>query len=536
MLAHRLGQDRGVRILLLEAGGSDGSPKIRIPLTWGLILRDRLFDWGYFTEPEPGMDGRRIECARGKVLGGSSSINGMHYARGAPQDYDHWATDLGLPDWSYERVLPYFKRSESWEDGADHWRGGDGPLTVVTSRFADPLIDAFFDATDRIGYPRNRDYNAETVDGIGRMQMTIRRGFRCSAAVAFLRPALARGNITLQTHAIATRVRFEGSRAVGIEYRHNGDTHVAYAEREVILSGGVINSPHLLMLSGIGDPAQLAQHGIAVKAPLKGVGRNLQDHVVADVRYRRRGRGTLHKLLRLDRLTFDIARNILLGDGLSGSVPASAIGLIRAEPQLALPNAEVILAAGPMNSAPHFAPFLKPYTDAFGIKGLMLQPESRGEITLASASPTDAPLIRQNFLSTEHDIRTMREIIRRMREIAAQPALATFVAEELAPGVGQSSDAAIDAFVRRTAITLHHPAGTCKMGAANDDMAVLDGELRVRGVERLRVVDGSSMPRIVRAPINAPIIMIAEKAADLLRGIQAPPSVPPRSDRQPTAQ
>ncbi|GGF11028.1 dehydrogenase [Aliidongia dinghuensis] len=518
VLAHRLGEDPDVRILVLEAGGADRSPIIKIPLTWGLILKHRMFDWGYFTEPEPGMDGRRIECARGKVVGGCTSINGMAYARGIPEDYDHWANDLGLKDWSYDRVLPYFKHSESWEAGESELRGGSGPLTVETLRFEDPLVEAFLNATDRAGHGRTDDYNGARSDGFGPMQATLRRGLRCSAAVAYLRPALARGNITLRTGALATQVLFEGARAAGLAYRRGGATHEIRAERGVLLCGGVINSPQLLMLSGIGDPAELRRHGIAVRAALSGVGRNLQDHVVCDVRWRRRTPGPLHRGLRLDRIGIDLMRAFLFGTGLASRIPAAAVGLVRSQPDVALPDAQFILAAGPMNAAPHLEPFLKAYTDAFGIKGVMLQPESHGTVQLASADPTVPAVIRQNFLATEGDRQTIRAMVRRMREIGAQAPLQPFIAEELAPGAGQTTDAEIDAFVRRTAITLHHPVGTCRMGADGDDDAVLDGRMRVRGIEGLRVVDGSALPRVVRGPTNAPILMMAEKIADDLRG------------------
>ncbi|MDB5363907.1 MAG: choline dehydrogenase [Rhodospirillales bacterium] len=517
VLAHRLGQDSGARILLLEAGGADRSPIIKIPLTWGLILKHRLYDWGYFTEPEAGMDGRRIECARGKVLGGCTSINGMAYARGMAEDYDHWARDLGLPDWSYERVLPYFKRSESWEGGESALRGGDGPLTVGTLRFADPVIDAFLAATDLAGYARTDDYNGAGAEGFGPMQATIRNGLRCSAAVAYLRPALARGNVTLRTGALATRVLVDKTRATGIEYARRGALRRVRADRAVLLCGGVINSPQLLMLSGIGDPVELRRHGIPVQAALPGVGRNLQDHVVCDVRWRRREPGPLHRGLRADRIALDLVRTVLFGTGLASQVPAAAVGLVRSSPDVALPDAQFILAAGPMNAGPYLKPFAQPYTDAFGIKGIMLQPESRGTVTLASADPAQLAVIRQNFLSTEGDVRTIRAMVRRMREIGEQAPLGRFIAEELAPGAGQTSDAEIDAFVRRTAITLHHPVGTCKMGADDDAGAVLDGRMRVRGIDGLRVVDGSALPRVVRGPTNAPILMLAEKIADDLR-------------------
>ena len=517
-LANRLGEDPDLRILVLEAGGADRSPIIQVPLTWGLILKHRMFDWGYFTEPEPGMDGRRIECSRGKVVGGCTSINGMTYARGAREDYDHWATDLGLQGWSFDEVLPYFKRSEAWQLGGNALRGGSGPLHVTRMIFEDPLVEAFEDAAELAGYRRNDDYNGASIEGFGPMQSTIRKGRRWNAASAYLRPALARGNVTLQTGALVARVVFEGDRAVGVEVLHNGQREVVRARREVLLAGGVINSPQLLMLSGIGDPAELQRHDITVKVALPGVGRNLQDHVVCDVRWRRREQGPLHKVLRLDRLGVDLLKTWFVGSGISGTVPAASVGLVRSQPHLALPDALLILAAGPMNAAPHLSPLLEAYTDAFGIKGVYLTPDSRGQITLASADPAAAAVIRQNFFSAGSDLKAVREMVRRMREIGAQAPLASFIADEIAPGADQTSDEQVEAFIRRTAITLHHPVGTCKMGTDNDPMAVLDASMRVRGVQGLRVIDGAAMPRIVRGPTNAPIIMMAEKASDQILG------------------
>ncbi|WP_326542741.1 GMC family oxidoreductase [Pseudorhodoferax sp.] len=526
-LAYRLGEDADLRILVLEAGGADRSPILRVPLTWGLILKHRMFDWGYFTEPEPGLDGRRIECARGKVLGGCTSVNGMAYARGAREDYDHWAFGLGLRGWSYQEVLPYFRRSESWEDGASALRGGEGPLTVTRLLYDDPLVEAFLKACDRAGHARNADYNGASAEGFGPMQATIRRGLRWSAASAYLRPAVARGNVTVQTGTLVRRVVFAGDRATGVELVENGRRRTVHARREVLLAGGVVNSPQLLMLSGVGDPAQLRRHGIAVQAELPGVGRNLHDHLVCDVRWRRNGNGPLHRALRLDRIAVDLLRTWLHGSGQSSRVPAAAVGLVRSQPQLRLPDVQMILAAAPMTAGPHLAPLLPAYTDAFGIKGVFLTPESRGEVTLASADPAQHAVIRQNFLATQGDRVAMREMVRRMREIGAQAPLQPFIAEELAPGAGQTNDAQIDAFVRRTAITLHHPVGTCRMGMDGDAQAVLDTQLRVRGLRGLRVVDGSAMPCVVRGPTNAPIIMMAEKAADLLRG-RAAPALPDR--------
>lgn len=535
-LAYRLGADPSLKILLLEAGGPDRSPIIKIPLTWGLILKHRLYDWGYFTEPETGMDGRRIECARGKVLGGCTSINGMAYARGAREDYDHWARGLGLDGWSYDDVLPYFKRSESWQGGASELRGGSGPLTVTRLDYQDPLLDAFMQATDLSGFPRNDDYNGASAEGFGPMQTTIRRGKRWSAASAFLRPAVARGNVTVRTGALVRRVIIEGQRAVGVELAAGGQADTVRAGREVVLCGGVINSPQVLMLSGIGEAAQLRRHGIPVTADLPGVGQNLQDHIVCDVRWKRAGEpGPLYRALRLDRIAIDLLRTWFFGSGLSGKVPAAAVGMVRTQPTLELPDALLMLAAAPMTAGPHFGPLLKPYVDAFAIKGVFLTPESRGSVSLASADPAAPPLIRQNFLSTASDRLAVREMVRTMRRIGAQLPLAAFAAEELAPGPDALSDDAIDAFVRRTAITLHHPVGTCKMGTDSDPLAVLDTQMRVRGVDRLRVVDGSAMPKVVRGPTNAPIIMMAEKIADHLlagsckTGLSTHRSPPPSS-------
>ena len=511
-LAYRLGSDPSLKILVLEAGGKDRSPLIKMPLTWGLILKHRLYDWGYETEPEPRMNGRRIECARGKVLGGSSSINGMAYARGVPEDYDFWARDLGLKGWSYADVLPYFKRSESWADGATALRGGDGPLNVDRLAFDDPLLDAFLASTDALGYQRVDDYNSGDVFGFGPMQVTIRNGKRWSAASAYLRPAVARGNVTVQTGTLVTRVLLEHGRAVGVEV----DTphQKLFVRREVLLAGGVFNSPQLLMLSGIGPAASLAKLGIRTAIDLPGVGENLQDHIACDVRWARREPGPLHRALRLDRLTGELLRNWCLGDGMFSKIPAAAVGLIHTDQSLDLPDVQVILAAAPMTAGPHLGPFLKPYADSYSIKGVFLTPESRGRICLSSSNPSTPPSIHQNFLKSPEDALSVRRMIQRVREIGSQDALAALRGEELAPGSHVLSNADLDGFIRSTAITLHHPVGTCKMGAENDRLAVLNEKMQVRGVQNLRVIDGSAIPRTVRGPTNAPIIMMAEKASD----------------------
>ncbi len=516
-LARRLTEDAGTRVLLLEAGGWDRDPWIKIPIGWGRILERRLHDWMYFTEPEESLNGRRIECARGKVIGGSSSINAMAYVRGNPGDYDRWAQS-GLTGWSYDEVLPYFRRQETWEGGAGDYRGGDGPLTVQTTTYQDPLVEACLAAGAALQMPRTPDYNGAQQEGLGRMQQTIRNGRRCSAAEAYLRPALGRANLTVETGALVNRIVLENGRAVGIEYDWGGDTRVARVEREVILCGGVINSPQLLMLSGIGDPAQLAAHGIAVEAPLPGVGRNLQDHLSVLADFARAGQGPFVATLRLDRVIAALARCYFLGSGPAAETPSGWTGFVKSRPDVELPDIQFLFRAVATGAAPYLPPFKPAYADGFSLRAVMLRPESRGEITLASADPRAPVRIRQNFLSTDNDKRTIRDGLKLVRRMAQTVPLSDFVASELKPGVGVQSDAELDAYIRATAATAHHPLGTCKMGPASDKMAVVDPELRVRGVEGLRVVDASVMPDMVGGNINAPVIMIAEKAADLIWG------------------
>jgi len=517
VLANRLSEDPGARVLLLEAGGWDRDPWISIPLAWGRMLQQRKHDWGYFAEPEATMDGRRVECARGKVIGGSSSINAMAYVRGHRGDYERWA-EAGLTTWSYAHVLPYFRRQESWEGGAGTYRGGDGPLTTRTSRYSDPLVEAYRAAGEAAGHPVTKDYNGAQQEGFGHSQQTIRNGRRCSTAVAYLRPALARPDLAVEVGALATRIIFEGKRAVGVEYLKDGERVIARAEREVILAGGVINSPQLLMLSGIGDPEVLGKQGIAVKVPLPGVGGNLQDHVSVTVTYARKEPGPLHTKMRADRIAVELGRAYLRGEGIAADWPGGVMAFLKSVPGPNLPDIQLLFNAAPMAARAYFPLFVRPYPDSFGCRSVLLRPESRGRIELASADPRIPVRIRQNFLATDHDWATLRAGIRLVREIGEQPALVPFAAGEIAPGSDCRSDDQIDAHIRATAITVHHPLGTCKMGRASDPTAVVDPELKVLGVEALRVVDASVMPDLVGGNINAPVIMIAEKAADLIRG------------------
>jgi len=419
-LANRLSEDPAARVLLLEAGGWDRDPWLAIPLAWPRILQRRLHDWGYFAEPEATMDGRGLECARGKLVGGSSSINAMVYVRGHRGDYDRWAADHGLSTWSYADVLPYFRRQESWEGGAGPYRGDDGPLTVRRSRYADPLVEAYHAAGVAAGHPATEDYNGATQHGFARSQMTIRDGRRCSAAVAYMRPALARPNLEVRVGALATHILFEGTRAVAVEYLAGGELVVADAEREVILAGGVVNSPQLLMLSGIGDPAALQPLGIAVKAPLAGVGRNLQDHISAPLIYARKERGPLHRAMRADRIVRALARTYLRGEGIASDLPGGLMGFVKTEFATDLPDIQLLFNAAPMSARPYFAPFAAPYADSFASRVVLLRPESRGEITLASTDPRTAPHIHQNFLATDRDWATLRAGLRLARDIGHQ--------------------------------------------------------------------------------------------------------------------
>ena len=515
VLAHRLTADPNVRVLLLEAGGPDRHPLIHVPIGLGKIWERRMFDWGYDTEPEPRLDHRRIEAMRGKVLGGSSSINVMAYVRGHRGDYDRWAA-AGCPGWSYAEVLPYFKRCESWEKGENPWRGGGGPLRVIGSRNTDPLFDGWLAAARQADWPFTDDYNAEHQEGFGVGQWTIRDGRRCSAAVAFLRPALRRPNLRVETGALATRVLLDGARARGVEYARHGRVSRATTEREVLLAGGVFNTPQLLMLSGIGDPDHLREWGIAPAVSLPGVGRNLQDHLSVDVHHARRGRGPFHAEMRLDRLAADVARAYLFGTGPGTVLPSRLHAFLKTRRDLPVPDVQFLFRGAPTRAHPWFPGVRPAYEDSFGMRPVMLHPESRGMVRLRSSDPTAPVRIAQNFLARDADVRAIRDGVKLARDIAGRGGLDEFRGRETAPGPDCRTDAEIDAFVRRTAITAHHPCATCRMGSDAD--AVLDPELRVRGVDGLRVVDASAMPDLVSGNINACVLMIAEKASDLILG------------------
>ncbi|MCG6883751.1 MAG: GMC family oxidoreductase N-terminal domain-containing protein [Silicimonas sp.] len=511
VLANRLSDGGTFQVALLEAGGRDNYPWIHIPVGYFKTMGNPRTDWGYETEPDPGLNGRSLKWPRGRVLGGSSSINGLLYVRGQAADYDHWR-QLGNAGWGWEDVLPLFKRSEAYADGDSEIRGRSGPLSVSNSLVKREVVDLYLDAAENAGYRRNPDYNGRTQEGVGHFQLTMRNGRRCSSAVAYLGPAKRRQNLTILTECPAKCLTFDGKRATGVEVTYKGRTTTIRARREIVLSAGAIASPQLLMVSGIGDPDHLKDHGIEVLQPLKGVGRNLQDHLQARPVYKT----TLS--------TINTEINSLVKQGLialhyaatrTGPMTmAASLGtaFLKTRPQLAEPDIQF-----------HVQPFSasqkinKPHDfNAFTASVLQLRPESAGHLELRSADMRDYPAIHPNYLATKTDQDTIVEGIRIARRIARTEPVAAVITEEYTPGpniADDDYDALLD-WARSNATTIYHPTGTCKMGS--DPMAVVDDRLRVHGVEALRVADASIMPVIVSGNTNAPAIMIGEKASDLV--------------------
>jgi choline dehydrogenase-like flavoprotein len=518
VLANRLSEDGAASVLLLEAGGRDWHPYIHIPLGLGRMHDARMFDWGYETDAEPNLNGRRIEAMRGKVLGGSSSINVMAYTRGNPGDYDRWA-QKGARGWSYADVLPYFRRCETWQDGDDPWRGGSGPLGTEFAKTTDPLYDAWLAAAKACGYPLTADYNGKQQEGFGRGQYTIRDGRRSSTANAFLKPARGRKNLTVLTNAHTTRVLLQGARAKGIEYVKDGAKLRSEAAREVILAAGAFNTPQLLMLSGIGPAQHLRANGSNVAADLP-VGKNLQDHLGAYMTYTRPRPGTFHREMRFDRMTASMIRAYVFGTGPATVVPGGLHAFVKTRPELAVPDIEFMFRGTSHDPRLWFPLLRAPYLDGYGIRPTLLHPDSRGEILLHSADPTAPPRIVYKFFTAPNDLPTLREGFKRARELAFHAALNPFRGAEIGPSLAVKSDAEIDAWLKKVVITAHHPAGTCAMGTGG----VLEPDLKVRGVERLRVCDASAMPDLVSAHINACVIMMADKASDIIRGRQLSPA------------
>ena len=523
-LASRLSENNNIRVLMLEAGGWDRDPWIHIPLGWGRILQKRHHDWMYFAEPSQNMGGRAIECARGKVIGGSSSINAMAYYHGHPSDYDRWASS-GLPGWSYAEVLPYFRRSEDWEGGENTYRGSGGPLSSCYTSFKDPLCEAFLEAGRNMGFDYTDDYNGANPDGFARIQMTLRKGRRWSAAAAYLHPAKRRRNLRVETGAMVEKINFDGKSATGVTYRQGEKIITATANAEVLLSGGSINSPQILMLSGVGEPMHLKEKGIEVAVPLEGVGQNLCDHTSSAFVYRRKSGGPFQKNMRLDRIGLSLIRAYLGGGGFASDLPFGITAFVKSREKEPVPDLQLLFWMGATTTAaPWLPPFKKAFSDSFSVRVMPMRPESRGYISLASSNPNEAPVIHQAFLETDEELRVMRSGLRLVRELVAQDPLLPFAGEEISPGSQNTSDEAIDAHIRKTMITVHHPVGTCKMGPKEDPLAVVDQEMRVRGVEKLRVIDTSVMPDLIGGATNAPVIMMAEKASDMILG--KPPLLP----------
>ena len=515
VLANRLSADPALRVLLLEAGAWDRDPLLHIPLGLGKVFPQRLHDWGYFSEPEPHMDGRSIECARGKVIGGSSSVNAMAYVRGHRSDYDRWR-QMGCVGWSYADVLPYFRRSETWQGEADDFRGTDGPLNVRISTQADPVLEVVEQAFEAAGHPRATDYNGREQHGYARWQQTIRRGRRCSAAVAYLRPVLGRKNLTVSTRSLVTRLAVDGRRIRGLSFVNDGRVRQVWAEREVLLAGGVINTPQVLMLSGIGPADHLIEHGINVVQNLPGVGENLQDHLSAVVEFSRNDISPLQKQLRYDQLVINMLRAYLTGTGPATDIPLVLTAFLKTHARLDAPDIQMILRNTPPQALPWFPGWRRYGQDGVALRPVLLRPLSRGRVRLQSNDPTEEVRIFQNFLAEQSDVIAMREGVKLAQEIGRQAPFARFGLKEMAPGPSIRNDAGLDAFIRQTSATAHHPAGTAKMG--HDELSVVDAELRVHGLEGLRVVDASIMPDLVGGNINAPVMMIAERASDLILG------------------
>jgi choline dehydrogenase len=518
VLADRLTESGQDSVLLLEYGGSDRSLWIQMPSALSIPLNMPRYDWRYYTEPEPQLNGRRLHTPRGKVLGGSSSINGLVYVRGNPLDFDRWESE-GAAGWSYLDVLPYFRRAERYVGGGDEYRGTDGPLVTRRGLLTNPLHDAWLAAGREAGYPFTADMNGFQQEGFGRMDMTVDGGRRCSTANAYLRPAMRRPNLTVRTHALATRVLFEGRRAAGVRYRRGAALEEARARREVILSAGSINSPQLLKLSGVGPGRELAEFGIGVVRDLPGVGENLQDHLEFYFQVASREPITLYSDIAPLRRALIGIRWILTKQGLGTSNHFETGGFIRSRAGVRHPDIQF-----------HFLPLAVSYDGSslaheHGFQAHVgpMRSRSQGWVRLRSAEALDKPRICFNYMSRPEDWVEMRACARLTREIFAQAAFDRYRAREIQPGADVVTDEQIDAFIREKVESAFHPSCTCRMGSPADPLAVVDGETRVIGVEALRVVDSSIMPSITTGNLNAPTIMLAEKAADHIRGVRLLP-------------
>jgi len=508
-MAYRLGE-AGASVLVIEFGGSDAGPFIQMPAALSYPMNMGVYDWGFQSEPEPQLGGRRLATPRGKVIGGSSSINGMVFVRGHARDFDHWA-ESGADGWGYADVLPYFKRMETWHGGASEFRGTDGPLHVTRGPRKNPLFHAFVEAGQQAGYPVTDDYNGQQQEGFGPMEQTVYKGRRWSAANAYLKPAKKKFNVEV-VRGLARKVVIEDGRAVGVEIERGGQVQVIHARREVVLAASSINSPKLLMLSGIGAAQHLSAHGIPVVADRPGVGANLQDHLEIYMQMAASQPVSLYKYWNLWGKALIGAQWLFTGKGLGASNQFESAGFIRSAAGVDYPDIQY-----------HFLPIAVRYDGKAAAEGHGFQAhvgpmrsESRGAVTLRSADPAAAPVIRFNYMSEESDWRDFRKCIRLTREIFGQEAFAPFVKHEIQPGAAVQSDQELDDFIREHAESAYHPCGTCRMGRASDPLAVVDPQARVIGVDGLRVADSSIFPRITNGNLNAPSIMVGEKVSDLL--------------------
>lgn len=512
VLANRLTEDPDVKVLVIEFGGSDKSIIIQMPSAFSIPMNTKKYNWHYETEPEPYLDGRRLHCPRGKVLGGSSSINGLVYIRGHAFDFDEWES-LGAKNWGYRNCLPYFRKAENFKFGGDDYRGSEGPLSTNNgNNMQNPLYGAWVDAGVQAGYIKTEDTNGYMQEGFGAMHMTVKNGVRWSTANAYLRPAMERPNLSVITHAMSRKLILEGKRVVGVEYEQNGVVHIVHCTREVIVSSGPIGSPHLLQRSGIGPANVLRKAGIEVKHDLPGVGENLQDHSEIYIQFECKEPVSLNGKMGVFSKAMIGLRWLLFKDGLGASNHFEAGGFIRSAKGLRWPDIQF-----------HFLPAAMRYDGDKPFKGhgfMVLtgpnKPKSRGYVRVRSADPYQHPEIRFNYLEREEDREGFRRCVRLTREIIGQQAMDSFRGVELAPGPNVKTDAEIDAFVRANMESTMHPCGSCKMG--EDSLAVVDSELRVHGLQGVRVVDSSVFPTEPNGNLNAPTIMLAERAADLIRG------------------
>jgi choline dehydrogenase len=512
-LAYRIAETGKYKVLVLEFGGTDWGPFIQMPAALSYPMNMKRYDWGFMTEPEPHLNGRRLICPRGKVVGGSSSVNGMVYVRGHAGDYDQWE-ELGAKGWAFRDVQPYFKRMECSHGGEEGWRGRSGPVHVTRGNGSNPLYDAFVRAGVEAGYSHTPDYNGSYGEGFGAMERTVYNGNRWSAASAYLRPALATGHVRLEKGALAHRVLLEGKRATEVEFSQGGATRIARARKEVILAASSINSPKLLHLSGIGDPARLRELGIEVRHSLPGVGENLQDHPEVHVQWHCKQPVTLNKHMNLLSKGLIGLQWLLFRKGLGATNHFESCAFIRHKPGIRYPNIEY-----------HFLPGAIQYDGkstaqghGFQVLCAVSRPRSRGYVRTLSTDPHMPPAILYNFFDDEQDWEEMRAGIRLIREVMGMPAMAPFAGSEIRPGDHVQSDAEIDNYIREKAESAYHPCGTCRMGSPEDPMTVVDPHCRVIGIEALRVVDSSIIPLITMGNINAPSLLIGEKAADHVLG------------------